>query len=210
MWTRGGSICSSPGLGDNGAVPDRLEDNNDHPVAYGLLALIGVGVVVGLIAGLGALAGARVVGVGDESTETSSGGEASMYLPKPERTKPAAGPEITLRPGQESAPTNTEPSQPKTSKKPKKVISLSAAQAQVAPMEQIDLSGTYPGGEGAILQVQRFEGGQWQDFPASPVSVSDQTFSTYVLTGIPGQQRFRMIDTGSGKTSNEVKVTVTG
>jgi len=210
MWTRGGSICSSPGLGDNGAVPDRLEDNNDHPVAYGLLALIGVGVVVGLIAGLGALAGARVVGVGDESSETSSGGEASMYLPKPERTKPAAGPEITLRPGQESAPTNTEPSQPKTSKKPKKVISLSAAQAQVAPMEQIDLSGTYPGGEGAILQVQRFEGGQWQDFPASPVSVSDQTFSTYVLTGIPGQQRFRMIDTGSGKTSNEVKVTVTG
>ncbi|HEX6151489.1 hypothetical protein [Nocardioides sp.] len=191
-------------------MADRLEENNDHPVAYGLLALIGVGVVVGLIVGLGALAGAKVVGVGDESTDGSSGGEASMYLPKPEKTQPATGPEITLRPGQQTSPTDTEPSETETTKKPKKVISLSAAQTQVAPMEQIDLSGTYPGGEGKILQVQRFENGTWTDFPASPVSVSDQTFSTYVLTGIPGQQRFRMIDTGSGKTSNEVKVTVTG
>ncbi len=59
-------------------------------------------------------------------------------------------------------------------------------------MEQIDLTGVYPGGEGAILQVQRFENGTWTDFPASPVSVSDQTFSTYVQTGQPGVQRFRM------------------
>jgi hypothetical protein len=190
-------------------VADRLEDNNDHPVAYGLLALIGVGVVVGLIAGLGALAGARVVGVGDESSDTSSGGEASMYLPKPERTKPAAGPDITLRPGQESAPTNTEPAETTSSKKPKQVISLSASQTSVSPMQRIDLSGTYPGGEGAILQVQRFEGGAWEDFPVT-ASVSDQTFTTYVQTGIPGQQRFRMKDTSSGKTSNEVKVMVNG
>lgn len=206
-----GSICSSVGLRDNGCVADPLQDN-DHPVAYGLLALLGVGVVVGLILGLGALAGAKVAGVGSESADGASGGEASMYLPKPEKTQPATGPEITLQPGQEKSPKDTEPSETETKKdkKPKKVISLSAAQTQVAPMEQIDLSGTYPGGEGAILQVQRFENGQWTDFPASPVSVSDQTFSTYVLTGIPGQQRFRMIDTGSGKTSNEVKVTVTG
>ncbi len=191
-------------------MADPLQES-DHPVAYGLLALLGVGVVVGLILGLGALAGAKVVGVGSESADGASGGEASMYLPKPEKTQPATGPEITLQPGQESS-SETEPSETETTKdkKPKKVISLSAAQAQVAPMEQIDLSGTYPGGEGAILQVQRFENGHWTDFPASPVSVSDGTFSTYVLTGIPGQQRFRMIDTGSGKTSNEVKVTVTG
>ena len=51
------------GLRDNGGVADPLQDN-DHPVAYGLLALLGVGVVVGLILGLGALAGAKVVGVG--------------------------------------------------------------------------------------------------------------------------------------------------
>jgi hypothetical protein len=77
-------------------------------------------------------------------------------------------------------------------------------------MGQIDLTGTYPGGEGAILQVQRFENGSWQDFPASPVSVSDQTFSTYVQTGVPGLQRFRVVDTRTNKPSNEVRVTVNG
>jgi hypothetical protein len=190
-------------------VADRLDESQDHPVAYGLLALIGVGVVVGLILGLGALAGARVVGVGEESSATSSGGQASMYLPKPEKTQGGTGPEITLRPGQEQPPP-TEPSESETTKAPEKAISLSAAQTEVSPMGQIDLTGTYPGGEGAILQVQRFENGSWQDFPASPVSVSDQTFSTYVQTGVPGLQRFRVVDTRSGKPSNEVRITVNG
>jgi hypothetical protein len=190
-------------------VADRLDESQDHPVAYGLVALIGVGVVVGLILGLAALAAARVVGVGDESAAASTGGEASMYLPKPEKTKGAAGPEITLRPGQEQPPAS-DPEETDTTKAPEKAISLSAAQTEVSPMAQIDLTGTYPGGEGAILQVQRFENGAWQDFPASPVSVSDQTFSTYVQTGVPGLQRFRVVDTASGKPSNEVRVTVNG
>jgi hypothetical protein len=189
-------------------VADRLEEPQDHPVAYGLVALIGVGVVVGLILGLGALAAARVVGVGDESSSTSTGGQASMYLPKPEKTKGAAGPEITLRPGQEQPPPS-EPDETETTKAPQKAISLSASQTEVSPMQQIDLTGTYPGGEGAILQVQRFENGSWEDFPVS-VSVSDQTFSTYVQTGVPGLQRFRVVDTSTDKPSNEVRVTVNG
>lgn len=189
-------------------MADRLDEPQDHPVAYGLAALIGVGVVVGLILGLGALAGARVVGVGDESSAASTGGEASMYLPKPEKTKGAAGPEITLRPGEEEPPAS-EPEETETTKAPAKAISLSASQTEVSPMQQIDLTGTYPGGEGAILQVQRFENGAWEEFPVS-VSVSDQTFSTYVQTGVPGLQRFRVVDTASGKPSNEVRVTVNG
>ena len=71
-------------------------------------------------------------------------------------------------------------------------------------MEQIDLTGVYPGGEGAILQVQRFEGGKWADFPV-PISVSDETFATYVQTSQPGVNRFRVIDTDNGATSNEVR-----
>ena len=54
-------------------------------------------------------------------------------------------------------------------------------------MEQIDLTGVYPGGEGAILQVQRFEGGKWEDFPVT-ASVSNETFSTYVQTSQTGRQ----------------------
>lgn len=195
-----------------GGMADRLDEQGtrDHPVAYGLLALVAVAVVVGLIVGLGALAGARVVGVGEPETESTGDGEASMYLPKPEPTTPDDGPELTLAPGEEAPPSaeESDPEESETTAKPDKAISLSAGQTSVAPMAQIDLTGIYPGGEGAILQVQRFENGTWTDFPASPVSVSDQTFATYVQTGQPGVQRFRMLDTGSGETSNEVKVTV--
>ncbi len=74
-------------------------------------------------------------------------------------------------------------------------------------MEQVDLTGIYPGGEGAVLQVQRFTSGSWSDFPVT-VSVSDETFSTYVQTSQSGKNRFRVVDTDSGRTSNEVTVTV--
>jgi hypothetical protein len=74
-------------------------------------------------------------------------------------------------------------------------------------MQQIDLTGIYPGGEGAILRVQRFESGQWQDFPVT-ASVSNQTFSTYVQTSRSGVNKFRVVDTDSGLKSNPVRVTV--
>ena len=74
-------------------------------------------------------------------------------------------------------------------------------------MQQIDLTGTYQAGEGAILQVQRFEDGAWVDFPVT-VSVSGGTFATYVLTGRTGPNQFRVVDTDSEAVSNEVTVTV--
>ncbi len=189
-------------------------------MAYGLLALVGVAVVVGLIAGLTALAGARVAGLDGSapSAEEEEAGGPSLFLPKPERTNGEVGPEITLAPGAESTPTErSEPQPEETSEgeeeeeeeeeKKAKPISLQVAQRTVSPMANIDLTGVYPGGEGAILQVQRFENGSWQDFPVT-VSVSDQTFTTYVQTGQVGVNRFRMVDTDTGKVSNEVKVSI--
>ena len=194
---------------DNGPHGRRSRaQGRERPVTYGLLALVGVGIVVGLVMGLAALAGAKVLGVdGDEETG-GGGGQATMYLPKPEKTAPSDGPQLTLAPGEESSQVqDPSPSETEKSQKPSKAISLSASQTSVAPMEQIDLTGVYPGGEGAILQVQRFESGSWQDFPVT-VSVSDQTFSTYVQTSQPGQNKFRVVDTDTGKPSNEVRVTI--
>lgn len=191
-------------------MKDRLGrgERDEHPVLVGLVALVGVAVVVGVIAGVVALAGSRVVGL-DGSSGPSSGREerASLYLPKPERTKADDGPLITLAPGRESNESE-DPSEETSSAEPEEEISLQAAGTEFSPMENIDLTGVYTGGEGAILQVQRFEGGSWTDFPASPVSVGGETFATYVQTGQPGVQRFRVVDTDSGKPSNEVKVTI--
>lgn len=192
-------------------MPDHdVPQDEKHPIAAGLIALVGVGLVVGLIFGLAVMVGARVLGIGGEEAAAGSTGEQSMYLPKPERTTGPSGPLITLveEPSESSA--DVEPSESETtSEAPEKAISLSASTTQVAPMEQIDLTGVYPGGEGAILQVQRFTSGSWQDFPVT-VSVSDETFSTYVQTSQPGPNRFRVVDTDTGEASNEVKVMIAG
>ncbi len=191
-------------------MPDRgLPDSENHPVAAGLLALVGVGLVVGLIAGLAALAGTRMLGLGGENATAQATSEESLFLPRPEKTTGSSGPLITLAPGAPESPSQ-EPSQGQSSKPakpPKKEISLSASQTSVAPMEQIDLTGVYPGGEGAILQVQRFTSGSWQAFPVT-ASVSDETFTTYVQTSQSGLNRFRVTDTDSGLVSNDVSVRI--
>ena len=191
-------------------MPDRdLPESEKHPVAAGLIALVGVGLVVGLIAGLAALAGSRLLGLGGDDASAETTQQESLYLPRPEPTTRPSGPLITLAPGETQSPTE-QPSQSQSAKPPKapkKEISLSASQTSVAPMEQIDLTGVYPGGEGAILQVERFTSGSWQAFPVT-VSVSDETFATYVQTSQTGPNRFRVVDTDTGRASNDVSVNI--
>jgi len=197
---------SHPGLCNN----DRVIDDEEKPVLTGLAALLAVAVVVGLLLGLVALVGSQVLGLGDdEATSAGASDGATLYLPEPVPTQSDTGALITLAPG-EPTPTQTQvPTQtPTVTKKPKKEISLSAGETSVAPMQQIDLTGTYPMGEGAILQVQRKEDGKWQNFYSIAANVSGGTFSTYVQTSHPGPNEFRVIDTDTGLTSNSVKVTV--
>jgi len=181
-----------------------------HPIASGLLALLAVGLTVGLILGAAALAATKVIGLGDDDTandDSTSG--ASLYLPKPEKTSRPEGPLITLAPGDKTGGTETSrpENKPTESESEKNAISLSAGQTEVGPMEPIDLTGVYPGGEGAILQVQQFKDGSWDDFPVT-TPVSDETFTTYIQASAIGLNRFRVIDTNSGKTSNEVRVRI--
>ena len=192
-------------------MPDRVPpDSEEHPVAAGLIALVGVGLAVGLIIGAVALVATRVMGLGGDNASAQTTSQESLYLPRPEKSTGPSGPLITLAPGETKSPSGqSSQGQPSKSPKPakaKKEISLSASQTSVEPMDQIDLTGVDPGGEGAILQVQRFTSGSWQAFPVT-VSVSDETFATYVQTSQSGVNRFRVTDTDSGLTSNEVKVT---
>ncbi len=183
-------------------------EREGRPVLSGLLALVGVGLAVGLIVGLAALIGTRMLGFGGETASAETTNNQSMYLPKPEKTEAEDGPLITLAPEPSSTDDETsQPSESETTEKAENAISLSASQTEVAPMEQIDLTGVYPGGEGAILQVQRFTTGSWQDFPVT-VSVSDETFATYVQTSQTGLTRFRVVDTDTERISNPVRVQI--
>jgi hypothetical protein len=179
-------------------------DPEGHPITAGLVALVGVGLVVGLLLSGAALAATSVLGLGDDDGGGGTSGTQTLYLPKPEPTDPETGPLVTLLPGEET-PTAGETA---TSEAPEFPISLSAGQTQVAAMEEIDLTGVYPGGEGAVVQVQRLVGGQWSDFASVDAVVTNETFSTYVQTGQTGVNRFRVIDTDSKAVSNEVRVKV--
>ena len=187
-------------------MAEQLPDPNDegHPVIAGLVALVGVGLVVGLILGLVAVVGTHVLGVGDDSSDGESSDQHSMYVPRPVETPTESGAQVTLEP---EATASAGDGKPKRSRSPKESISLSASVPSAGPMETFDLTGTYPGGEGAILQVQRFTSGEWTDFPVT-ASVAGEIFTTSVQTSQPGPNRFRVVDTDSDLTSNEVRVTI--
>jgi hypothetical protein len=178
-----------------------VSDTDERPVLSGLIALVAVAAVVGLIGGLAALFGSRVLGLDGDAA--ASGGDASngtsLYLPEPTITSETP----SIEPG--ALPTSEPVQEPSAA--PASAITLSAGQESVAAMQQIDLTGTYPSGDGAILQVQRLENGKWADFPVT-MSVSNRAFSTYVLTSRAGENTFRVIDTDKDVFSNEVVVTV--
>jgi len=86
-------------------------------------------------------------------------------------------------------------------------VTLHAAQARVHPMSRVDLGGRCGCRSGTTLVVQRLEHGHWSRFPAS-ATASRGRFHTWVMTGRPGPNRFRVLLPG-GPASNPVTITVT-
>ncbi|QCX26351.1 hypothetical protein [Nocardioides jishulii] len=202
-------------------MTDRPTPLGERPVLAGLLALTGVAVVVGLLAGLTLLTGTKILGIGGGDGSAAAGQASTgetLYLPDPVETTGPDGPLITLDVDPTPTPAAGDEDDEEASEEEKEAerkkreadrekIKLTAGQTAVAPMQRIDLTGTYPAGTGAILQVQRFENGAWANFPVT-VSVTDGAFGTYVVTGQGGETRFRVLDTDSGKASNAVTVTI--
>ena len=196
-------------------MPQQPHQDEKHPITAGLIALVSVTLTVGLVLGLVTLVASHVLGGGGGGNNSASDAQ-TLYLPTPTPTPTPSDPLVTLaaQPGSASAlPTSMDtptssPTASATTSSAAKQITLQAGQTKVSPMQQIDLSGVYPGGEGAILQVQRKLGGKWQDFLSVNAAVSGGEFSTFVQTGQTGVQKFRMRDTTSGMVSNVVQVTV--
>jgi hypothetical protein len=176
-------------------------------VLQGLGALVVISLLVGgVVAGV-ALGTARITGLGSSSANGPVQ-QPSLYIPPGE---PTTTPQVYPDPsrGEEPSPTGSASSSPTQSPSPRKqskAISLQVFPTAVAPGERINLTGVYPAGEGATLQVQRFENG-WTDFPVS-VSVSGGIFNTYVMTSRTGETRFRVYDKALQKASNAVRVRI--
>lgn len=199
-----------------------MAEDDENPwyrsLLVGVGALFGVAVLVGGLIAVVALGAVSISGIGDSGPSVQA--EPSLYIPDrtPESDEDEDDEGLTLADlnggkdpreseSPEAKPSETPSPKEKKRKPPPSVISLSASPVEVSRMERIYLSGTYPRGEGASLQVQRFEGGSWTDFPTS-ASVSGGTFSSYVMTGQTGPNKFRVVDAATGKKSNPVTVTV--
>lgn len=185
-------------------------------LAVALAAVLVAAVVIGGFVGVLAFAGARVAGVGAPSSTATE--EPSLYIPdealstkRPEEPAASSTPTPSSAPSAGPAPAQADQDrkkrdEPRREPRPKPRIVLRASPTSGSTYQRIYLRGSYAGGNGSTLTVQRFEGG-WSAFPVT-ASVSGGTFETWVESGQEGANRFRVVDRSSGRASNPVTVTL--
>lgn len=172
-------------------------------VAAGMLLVVGL--LVGGVVAVVALKAADVAGVGQPRVQGTEPPPGLGTSTPPATESPTDSPTT-------SAPTTSAPTTSATTRtprpRPQPAIRLLASPQQTQAYERVNLTGVYRGAaDGTSLQVQRAEGSVWADFPTS-ATVSAGTFATYIETGVSGLNRFRMLDTTTGRASNVVKVRI--
>jgi hypothetical protein len=177
-----------------------MDDESDwlKQLLVGMAVLVIVALLVGGIVGLIAVKAANVAGIG-----TTPAPDTSFAFPTPSRTQPTT----QTSPTRQTTPVPTTGSTPRRHPRQRSGITLTVSPIQAGVYERVNLTGTYQAPSGTSLQVQRREGASWVDFPTS-ASVNGGTFATYIQTGHPGQNRFRVVDSATGKASNIVTVQI--
>ena len=205
-----------------------MDAENDSPVANGLVALIAVALVIGLLAAIIALLGTRLVGLSGGGGGSANGVEVgdSLSLPPLEPTELDSGLLITLAPVETPTPSESSdgplgigesatPS-PSASSSPSaeetgdasgdRDLILQAADSSLKAGDELMLSGTYHGGEGAVLDIWYDVNGEgWQEFNLD-ANVYGGVFQAFVSTYKSGTITWQVRDPENGKKSNEVRV----
>lgn len=217
---RGGGLVA-PDLApvrDHGAMAADDEGRWPKQLVMSLGITLVVAVVLGVVIGIVVLGAVKMSGVDTAGAGLSQAPTLVMPSGKPTTTvrpypadidqslSPTPTPSPSASPSASATSSSPSPS-PKRRRHPVPAISLRAYPGQVAPGARINLTGTYPRGEGTVLQVQELQSGSWNDFPVT-VTVSGGTFSTYVITSYTGPTEFRVLDQASGRHSNPVTVQI--
>lgn len=178
--------------------PDRDRQQQIVEVA---LKVLGVAVAIGLFIGIGTWVVVKALDLDSNTVGPITSGPVNPVptLPTTALPQPTVEPDPSET---DSIPEVTAPATPVEGD-----LVLSASPLTVGPMERINLTGQWAGKDAVSLMVQRFESGTWANFGVS-AQVNIGTFDTYVLTGRPGANKFRMYDPQSNTASNAVTVTV--
>jgi hypothetical protein len=89
-------------------------------------------------------------------------------------------------------------------------IQLEDLAASARPFEAVRIQGTYRGGAGTFLRVQRWEAGRWLDFPLPTKTDQSGQFITQAEFGQPGRYSLRVLDPDSGVASKPFVVVIKG
>ena len=89
-------------------------------------------------------------------------------------------------------------------------IQLEDLSASARPFEAVRIQGTYRGGVGSFVRVQRWEAGKWLDFPLPTKTDQSGQFITQAEFGRPGRYWLRVLDPDSGVMSKPFVVVIEG
>lgn len=88
-------------------------------------------------------------------------------------------------------------------------IQLNQPVHSAKPYQAVAISGTH-GGPDTLLQIQRKEQGRWVPFPVPTTTDQSGRFNTWVELGKPGRYWLRVLDPGSGATSEPFALVISG
>ena len=200
-----------------------MDEENDSPVVNGLVALIAVALVIGLLAAIIAMLGTRLVGLTGGSGASTDGVAVgdSLALPPLEPTELDSGLLITLAPtqtptasasssaplgiGESATPSGGASESPSETPDSDPAILLQASDNTVKTGDDLMLSGTYKGGEGAVLGIWYDFGQGWQAFNLN-ANVYGGVFQAFVSTYKTGTVEWQVRDPETDKKSNVVTV----
>jgi hypothetical protein len=179
---------------------DEEESDWRKQLLVGLGVLVVVALLVGGIVGVIAIKAADVAGIGSTPSSDSGGVTFPSFKPSKTTSEPPTTP---------AGPTGSTPPTETNQGPQNAAIKLTATPTNAGTYQRVNLTGTYQGAPpGTSLQVQRREGASWAAFASVSASVDGGTFATWIETGQPGPNRFRVFDAGAGKASNVVTVTI--
>ena len=194
---------------------------NERPVAAGVRALVLVAVVTGIVAAVAIAVAVKTSSLANHRAAFDSGMTLQMpsFSAEPNQLQPLVLPVVT--PTVSATPTDsyTDSAAPNPSYSVQPLpsgqsgafpINLQSGERNVTIL--LDLSGTYPQGEGAVLQLQQFVKGAWVDFAppgqTGQFVVGGGLFSGSITPTGRGPEEFRVRNISSSDVSNSIAVNV--
>lgn len=179
---------------------DFNDDDRSQQVRSALLKALGLVVAVAVVIALGTVIVVQALGLDEGDSTGPVGSDPSA----PRSALPTTALPV---PGEESRTPEPEDERGEDADAARGRIQLDVSPVLARANERVNLTGTYRGADNVGLEVQRFEDGSWRDFGVS-ATVRVGTYETWVMTGRPGEQRFRMWDPAAQRGSNVVRVTI--